>query len=74
MCLGLPMRVVTIDGVNAECEAQGIQRTVSLFMMQKHSVEVGDFVIVHVGYAIQKIDPVEAQSRWELIENVYQTQ
>jgi hydrogenase expression/formation protein HypC len=65
------MKIITIDGYNARCEAKGVQRDVSLFMMQNDdAVDVGDFVMVHVGYAIQKMTPQEARSAWELFDQV----
>lgn len=70
MCLGIPMRIREIDGFNARCEAKGIERDVSLFMLQGESLESGDFVVVHVGYAIQKITPQEAQTAWELYDQM----
>jgi hydrogenase expression/formation protein HypC len=42
-------------------------------MMQGESVEVGDFVMVHAGYAIQKMTPQEARSSWELFDQVLGT-
>ncbi len=68
MCLAVPMRVVEIDGVNARCEARGVERTVSLFMLQHEPVAVGDMVVVHVGYAIQRVSEEEARSTWELLD------
>ena len=73
MCLAIPMKIVTIDGFNAHCEAKGVKRDVSLFMMQDDAVEVGDFVMVHVGYAIQKMTPQEARSSWELFDQILGT-
>lgn len=70
MCLAIPMQVVDVDGFSARCEAKGIQRDVSLFMMQDETVEPGDFVMVHVGYAIQKVSQQDAQSAWELFDQV----
>jgi hydrogenase expression/formation protein HypC len=64
------MQVVDVDGFNARCEAKGIEREVSLFMMQDEPVEPGDFVMVHVGYAIQKVSQQDAQSAWELFDQV----
>ncbi len=55
MCLAVPMQVRTVDGFNCVCEARGIEREVSLFMLQNEDIEVGDHVLVHVGYAIQKV-------------------
>ncbi len=70
MCLGIPMQVRAIDGYTARCEAKGVERDVSLFMLQHEPVEIGDHVVVHVGYAIQKITPQEARSAWELYDQM----
>ncbi|MDZ7804255.1 HypC/HybG/HupF family hydrogenase formation chaperone [Thiohalophilus sp.] len=70
MCLGIPMQIVEIDGYSARCEAKGVERTVSLFMMQDDSIAPGDYVMVHVGYAIQKISEQDARSSWELFDEI----
>jgi hydrogenase expression/formation protein HypC len=70
MCLGIPMRVVEVEGFNARCEAKGVERDVSLFLLQHEPVVTGDFVMVHVGYAIQKMTEQEALSAWELYDEV----
>jgi hydrogenase expression/formation protein HypC len=70
MCLGIPMQIVAIDGYNARCTAKGVMREVSLFMLQDESVAVNDYVIVHVGYAIQKMTEQEAHSTWELLDEL----
>ena len=61
MCLAVPMRIKSVDGFNAVCEAKGIEREVSLFMLQGEPSLLGDHVLVHVGYAIQKISEEEAR-------------
>lgn len=66
MCLGIPMKVIELDGFNALCEVKGIQREVSLYLVQDEPVAIGDYVMVHVGYAIQKMGESEACSAWEL--------
>ncbi|MBX5455017.1 MAG: HypC/HybG/HupF family hydrogenase formation chaperone [Acidobacteriia bacterium] len=70
MCLGVPMQVIERDGLLARCEAKGIERTVSLFLLQHEDVQPGDHVMVHVGYAIQKMTGEEARSAWELIDEM----
>lgn len=70
MCLGIPMQIKSIDGFTAHCEAKGVTRDVSLFMMQDDKLVVDDFIVVHVGYAIQKISPQEAQTAWELYDEM----
>lgn len=70
MCLGIPMQVVAIDGFQARCEAKGVSRDVSLFLLQHDPVTVGDFIMVHVGYAIQKMTEREARSAWEVYDEM----
>jgi hydrogenase expression/formation protein HypC len=70
MCLGIPMQIVAIDGYNARCSAKGVTREVSLFLMQDEPLAVNDYVIVHVGYAIQKMTEQEARSTWELLDEM----
>lgn len=70
MCLGIPMEIVAVDGYLARCRAKGVEREVSLFLLQDEPVATGDFVMVHVGYAIQKMTPQEARSAWELFDEM----
>lgn len=70
MCLGIPMQILEIDGFNAECDARGVRRTVSLFMIEDNDVAVGDHVLVHVGYALRKITPEDARTSWELFDEI----
>ncbi len=70
MCLGIPMRIKQIDGFNARCEAKGVERDVNLFMLQHEELNPDDFVVVHVGYAIQKVTPQEARSAWEIYDQM----
>ena len=49
MCLAVPMKITAIDGFNATCEAKGIQREVSLFMLQGEPVAGGEHVLLHEG-------------------------
>jgi hydrogenase expression/formation protein HypC len=64
------MMVTAVDGFNARCEAKGVSRDVSLFMMQHETVDPGDWVMVHVGYAIQKMTEAEARSAWEIFDEI----
>ena len=70
MCLAVPMQIRSIDGFNCLCEARGIEREVSLFMMQGEALAPGDHVLVHVGYAIQKVSEQQAAETWELFDEV----
>jgi len=59
MCLAIPAKVVSVENDNAVVSMDGIQKQVSLALVD--NVVVGDYVLLHVGYALNKIDPDEAQ-------------
>ena len=68
------MQIVTIDGSIAVCESRGISREVNLFLLQGIELEAGDCVMVHVGYAIQKVDLEDAQERWKTFSELLMIQ
>jgi len=70
MCLAVPMQIESIDGFQCTCAARGIEREVSLFLLQGEDIALGDHVLVHVGYAIQKISADDAAESWELFDEV----
>lgn len=74
MCLGIPMKVVEVDGFAARCEAKGVARTVNLLLIQHMPVEPGDHVLVHVGYAIQKISAEDAAASWALFDEILEAE
>ncbi len=59
MCLAMPARVVELkDDDQAVVELEGVRREISLALIE--APKIGDYVIVHVGYALSKLDPEEA--------------
>jgi len=70
MCLAIPMQVVELDGFSARCEAKGVGRIVNLFLLQHENIELGDHVMVHVGYAIQKMTAADAKSSWDAYDEM----
>jgi hydrogenase expression/formation protein HypC len=70
MCLAVPMEIKTINGFMCTCEARGIERDVSLFMLQDDTLVPGDHILVHVGYAIQKVSGEEAAASWQLFDEM----
>lgn len=59
MCLAIPARVIErLEGDDAVVELDGVRKTISLALVD--DVEVGDYVIVHVGFALSRLDPEEA--------------
>jgi len=64
MCLALPVRVVELkDGDQGVVDLGGVRKEVSLALVD--GVAVGDYVILHVGYALTRLDPDEAQKTLE---------
>jgi hydrogenase expression/formation protein HypC len=59
MCLGVPMQVKSIENDTAVCEIDGVQREASLMMID--DIQIGDYVLIHAGFAIEKIEESEAQ-------------
>jgi hydrogenase expression/formation protein HypC len=70
MCLGVPMRVVSMDGDDVVAEIDGVKREANLMLLGEE-VLVGDFVIVHAGFAISRLDEEEAQETLRLMREVY---
>lgn len=68
MCLAVPARILSIDGVLAEVEFGRVRRTISLQLLPQ--AQVGDYVLVHTGFAISVIDPEEARITLELLEQM----
>jgi hydrogenase expression/formation protein HypC len=64
------MKITAIDGFLCSCEARGIEREVSLFMMQGDDLRIGDNILVHVGYAIQKVSEQESAESWALFDEM----
>jgi hydrogenase expression/formation protein HypC len=62
------MQIRSIDGLLARCEAKGIEREANLLMLEHENPAIGDFVVLHLGYAISKITPEEAAAAWEIYD------
>lgn len=71
MCLAIPARVAEIlEGDQAIVDLGGVRKDVSLALVD--GVQVGDYVIVHVGYALNKLDPDEAERTLALFAEMAQ--
>lgn len=64
MCLAIPVRILSIEGDTAVGEVGGVEREVSVMMTP--GVQVGDYCIVHAGFAIQVVDQREAEENLKL--------
>jgi hydrogenase expression/formation protein HypC len=73
MCLGIPGKIIAIvDEVNriAKVDVSGAKRNISIVLFEPGEVEVGDWVLIHVGLAISKLDEQEAQETYRLLQEL----
>ncbi|MEJ2182848.1 MAG: HypC/HybG/HupF family hydrogenase formation chaperone [Nitrospirota bacterium] len=71
MCLAIPSEVVEIEDLMATVDVMGARRAVNLVLMPEE-VALGDFVLVHAGFAIQKVDQEAAEDALALLKEVVQ--
>ena len=69
MCLGVPGKVIAIDGLKATVDFFGVQRELRLDIVDQ-PVQVGDYVLNHVGYAIRRIPPEEVGETLALFDQI----
>ncbi len=70
MCLGIPMKLVEVNYPLAIAEAKGVKREVYLQLIPEDQIKPGDYVIVHVGFAIQKLSAEEAEETWQYLDQI----
>ncbi|MBM4431897.1 MAG: HypC/HybG/HupF family hydrogenase formation chaperone [Chloroflexi bacterium] len=70
MCLAVPARIVTLAGQDAEVELSGVRRRISIALTPE--VQVGDYVLIHTGFAISVLDEEEALRTLKLFEELDQ--
>ena len=68
MCLGIPGRVIEIEKNVARVEVGGLVRDISIELCPE--VSVGEYVLIHTGFAIQKVDEKEAEETLELLKKM----
>jgi hydrogenase expression/formation protein HypC len=68
MCLALPMRITALDGARATIAAAGLEQECSTMLVP--GVSVGDYVLVHAGFAISVLDEAEAQETYDLFREI----
>ena len=70
MCLALPMKVIKIDGKTALVESGGIEQKIGIQLVP--DIQLNDYVIVHAGFAIQKLDEEFARETLQLFNEMRQ--
>lgn len=69
MCLAIPAKVVSIlDDNMASVDIGGVRKEISVSLVE--DIEVGDYVIIHTGFALSKLDPEEAEATLELFAEI----
>jgi hydrogenase expression/formation protein HypC len=68
MCLAVPAKIISIDGPTATVDMMGNVTTADISLLEK--VKIGDYVMVHVGFAIQKYDEKEAKITLDLLKEL----
>ena len=69
MCLAVPGKITSIKDSNAEVDFSGVKRAVSLDLVP--AAKKGDYVLVHAGFAIQLLEPGEAEETLELFRGIF---
>lgn len=68
MCLAVPMQVIKIEGTESIVELGGVKKKVNLQLLD--NIKLGDYVLVHAGFAIQKVDEKEAEETISLVKEM----
>ena len=69
MCLAIPSRIVSIDGDTAIIDVDGVKRQASVMLL--NDIKTGDYVIVHAGFAIHKLDEASALESLQLMREIF---
>ena len=68
MCLAIPMKIIKIDGDTAIVKAGGLERKANMSLLK--SAKVGEYVLVHAGFAIEKIKESEARKTLKIMREL----
>ena len=73
MCLAIPGKIVEIvDETNhiAKVEVGGVKRNINIGMLDKEEARVGDYVLIHVGFAMSKVDEAQAEDTLRVLKEI----
>ena len=70
MCLGVPMKIISRDGDDIVAEVDGVQKEANIMLLGEE-VAVGDYVIVHAGFAISRLDEAYAEETIRMMKEIY---
>lgn len=70
MCLGVPMRIISRTGDDIVAEVDGVQKEASVMLLGEE-IAVGDYVIVHAGFAISRLDQEYAEETLRMMKEIF---
>ena len=70
MCLAVPSKIIEIDGYMATVDVMGLRKQVSLLLLPDEP-KIGEYVLVHAGFAINKMEPAEAEEALKIFEKIF---
>jgi len=70
MCIAVPSKIIAIDDMMATIDVEGARRQVSLMLLPEEAA-IGDYVLVHAGFAIQKMDPKDGAETLNLFQEIF---
>lgn len=68
MCLAIPAKVIRIKNNKAEIDVSGVRRQADIRLLKR--VRIGDYILIHAGFGIEKIDPKEAKETLKIWESI----
>lgn len=68
MCLAVPAQIVEREDMVATVDVGGVRRQVSMMLLPE--AQIGDYVLIHAGFAMQQIDEEEAKLTWSLLQEM----
>lgn len=68
MCLAIPAQVISVDGLSATVSVEGVEYKASLLLLP--DVSAGEYIMLHAGFAIEKVDPDEAAETLRLLNQI----
>ncbi len=70
MCLAVPSKIIEIEDTMATVDVMGLRKQISLLLLPEKP-QIGDYVLVHAGFAINKMEPEEAQEALKIFEKIF---
>lgn len=70
MCLAVPSKIIELDGYMATVDVMGLKKQISLMLLPEEP-KIGDYVLVHAGFAINKMEPAEAEEALKIFQKIF---